>query len=352
MPCRATCDVGRWWRGESAATRLGRVIRAAASVRKKCGLRAYIFRRLLHAIPTLLLSSVVVFLIIRMVPGDPARMLVGFDAPEEEVEAVRRAFGLDEPLPVQYFRWLGQVLQGDFGVSLINRFPVDELVLAKLPATLELAVAAFVVSIAISIPLGMFAAVRAGRWADYVVSIVSAVYLGTPNFWVGLLYILLLSVVFPILPPSGRVPFTENPVQALEHLVLPTVTLALPVAMVQTRFIRAAFLEVLNQDYVRTARAKGVTEPMVVLRHGFRNAMIPIVTVFGIQFGHLLGGAVIIESLFAWPGVGRMMVESINNRDYAITQAGLLYLVGIFLFINLMVDILYGVIDPRVRLGR
>jgi peptide/nickel transport system permease protein len=327
-------------------------MRVAGSFRKKWGLRTYIFRRLRQAIPTLLLSSIVVFLIIRMVPGDPARMLVGFDAPEEEVEAVRKSFGLDQPLPIQYIRWLGQVLQGDFGVSLINRFPVDELVLAKLPATLELAIAAFIVSISISLPLGMFAAVKAGKWADYVVSIVSAFYLGTPNFWLGLLYILLFSIVFPILPPSGRVPFTEDPLQALKHLVLPTLTLALPVAMVQTRFIRAAFLEVLNQDYVRTARAKGVTQPKVVLHHGFRNALIPIVTVFGIQFGHLLGGAVIIESLFAWPGVGRMMVESINNRDYAITQAGLLYLVGIFLLINLLVDVLYGVIDPRVRTGR
>lgn len=313
---------------------------------------AYIFRRLLQALPTLFLSSVLVFLIIRLVPGDPARMLVGFDAPQEEVEAVRRSLGLNEPLPLQYIRWLEQVVQGDLGVSLINRFPVGDLVLEKLPATIELAVAAFLASLLISIPLGIFAAVRAGRWPDYVVSLISAVYLGTPNFWVGLLYILLFSIVFPILPPSGRVSFMSDPLAALQHLVLPTLTLALPVAMVQTRFIRAAFLDVLNQDYVRTARAKGLTNRMVLLRHAFRNALIPISTVLGIQFGNLLGGAVIIESLFAWPGVGRMLVESINNRDYAITQAGLLYLVGIFLMINLLVDLLYGIIDPRIRLGR
>jgi peptide/nickel transport system permease protein len=279
-------------------------------------------------------------------------MLVGFDAPQEEVEAVRRSLGLNEPLPVQYIRWLEQVAQGDLGVSLINRFPVGDLVLEKLPATIELAVAAFLTSLLISIPLGIFAAVRAGRWPDYVVSLISAAYLGTPNFWVGLLYILLFSIVFPILPPSGRVSFMVDPLAALQHLVLPTLTLALPVAMVQTRFIRAAFLDVLNQDYVRTARAKGLANRMVLLRHAFRNALIPISTVLGIQFGNLLGGAVIIESLFAWPGVGRMLVESINNRDYAITQAGLLYLVGIFLLINLLVDLLYGIIDPRIRLGR
>jgi peptide/nickel transport system permease protein len=313
---------------------------------------AYIARRLLQALPTLFLSSVLVFAIIRLVPGDPARMLVGFDAPQEEVEAVRRSLGLDQPLPVQYIRWLEQVVQGDLGVSLINRFPVGDLVLEKLPATIELAVAAFLTSLLISIPLGIFAAVRAGRWPDYVVSLISAVYLGTPNFWVGLLYILLFSIVFPILPPSGRVSFMTDPLAALQHLVLPTLTLALPVAMVQTRFIRAAFLDVLNQDYVRTARAKGLANRMVLLRHAFRNALIPISTVLGIQFGNLLGGAVIIESLFAWPGVGRMLVESINNRDYAITQAGLLYLVGIFLLINLLVDLLYGIIDPRIRLGR
>ena len=312
----------------------------------------YIARRLLQALPTLFISSVVVFLIIRMVPGDPARMLVGFDAPQEEVEAVRQSLGLDQPLPLQYVRWLGQVVQGDLGVSLINKFPVGDLVLAKLPATIELAVAALFLSLIVSIPLGIFAAVRAGRWPDYGVSFVSATFIGTPNFWIGLLYILLFSIAFPILPPSGRVPLTEDPIEALQHLILPTVTLALPVAMVQVRFIRAAFLEVLGQDYVRTARAKGLDERMVLYRHGFRNALIPIMTVIGIQFGNLLGGAVIIESLFAWPGVGRMLVESINNRDYAITQAGLLYLVGIFLLINLLVDVLYGVVDPRVRLER
>jgi peptide/nickel transport system permease protein len=313
---------------------------------------AYIARRLLQALPTLFLSSILVFLIIRLVPGDPARMMVGFDAPQEEVEAVRRSLGLDQSLPVQYVRWLGQIVRGDLGVSLINKFPVGDLVLAKLPATIELAVAAFVVSILVSIPLGVFAAVSAGRWPDYVVSLVSAAYLGTPNFWVGLLYILAFSIAFPILPPSGRVSFFEDPIAAMQHLVLPTLTLALPVAMVQTRFIRASVLEVLNQDYIRTARAKGLRERTVLRRHNFQNALIPIITVFGIQFGNLLGGAVIIESLFAWPGVGRMLVESINNRDYAITQAGLLYLVGIFLLINLAVDVLYGFIDPRIRLDR
>lgn len=312
----------------------------------------YIVRRLLQALPTLFISSVVVFLIIRMVPGDPARMMVGFDAPQEEVEAVRKSLGLDQPLPIQYVRWLGQVLQGDLGVSLINKFPVGDLVLAKLPATIELAAAALLLSLTVSIPLGIFAAVHSGRWPDYGVSLVSATFIGTPNFWIGLLYILLFSIALPILPPSGRVSLTEDPIQGLRHLVLPTLTLALPVAMVQVRFIRAAFLEVLGQDYVRTARAKGLNQRTVLYRHGFPNALIPIITVIGIQFGHLLGGAVIIESLFAWPGVGRMLVESINNRDYAITQAGLLYLVGIFLLVNLLVDVLYGVIDPRVHLER
>lgn len=309
----------------------------------------YIMRRLIQALPTLLLSSLLVFLIIRLVPGDPARVLVGLDAPREEVEAVRTSLGLDQPLPVQYIRWLSHVFQGDLGKSLVNKFPVRELVLSKLPATLELAIAAFLLSIVVSVPLGILAAVRAGSWIDYFISVIATFYLGTPNFWVGILYILLFSVMLGVLPPSGRVPFLENPAAALPYLIMPTVTLALPTAMVQMRFIRAAFLEVFHQDYVRTARAKGLSERVVLMRHSLRNALIPIVTVMGIQFGHLLGGAVIVESLFAWPGVGRMLVDSIGNRDYAITQAGLLYLVGLFLLVNIAVDVLYGIIDPRTR---
>lgn len=313
---------------------------------------AYILRRLLQALPTLFLSSLLVFALIRLVPGDPARVVVGLDAPQEEVAAVRHSLGLDQPLPVQYVRWLERIVRGDLGKSLINKFPVRELVLSRLPATIELALAGFLLSLIVSLPLGILAAVRAGRWPDYLISFITALYLGTPNFWLGILYILLFSVAFPILPPSGRIPFLQDPLAALPHLVLPTLTLALPVAMVQARFIRAAFLEVLNQDYIRTARAKGLGAQAVLLRHGLRNALIPIVTVIGIQFGHLLGGAVIVESLFAWPGIGRMLVDSITNRDYAITQAGLLYLVGLFLLMNLAVDLLYGVIDPRIRSGR
>lgn len=312
---------------------------------------AYILRRLLQAIPVLLLSSIVVFLIIRVVPGDPARVVLGLDASDEELAAKRSELGLDQPLPVQYFRWLGRVAQGDLGNSLVNRFPVAELVRDKLPATLELAIASFLLSILISLPLGIFAALYAGSWGDYLASLVAAFYLGTPNFWIGMLYIMLFSVVLGLLPPSGRVAFFNDPLLAMRHLAMPALTLALPAAMVQMRFIRATMLDVLGQDYVRTARAKGLQERTMILRHALRNTLIPVVTVLGIQFGNLLGGAVIVESLFAWPGVGRMLVDSIGNRDYAITQAGLLYLVGLFIVVNLVVDLLYGFIDPRTRRG-
>mgnify|MGYP001289228542 FL=1 len=312
---------------------------------------AFILRRLLQAIPVLILSSIVVFLIIRVVPGDPARVVLGLDASEEELAAKRSELGLDQPLPVQYFRWLGRVAQGDLGNSLVNRFPVAELVRDKLPATLELAIASFLLSVLISLPLGIFAALYAGSWGDYLTSVVAAFYLGTPNFWIGMLYIMLFSVFLGLLPPSGRVAFFDDPLLALRHLALPALTLALPAAMVQMRFIRATMLDVLGQDYIRTARAKGLREQTMVLRHALRNTLIPVVTVLGIQFGNLLGGAVIVESLFAWPGVGRMLVDSIGNRDYAITQAGLLYLVGLFIVVNLVVDLLYGFIDPRTRRG-
>jgi peptide/nickel transport system permease protein len=312
---------------------------------------AFILRRLLQAIPVLLLSSIVVFLIIRVVPGDPARVVLGLDASEEELAAKRIELGIDQPLPVQYVRWLGRVAQGDLGNSLVNRFPVAELVRDKLPATLELAIAAFLLSIAISLPLGIFAALYAGSWGDYLSSFIAAFYLGTPNFWIGMLYIMLFSVFLGVLPPSGRVAFFDDPLLAIRHLILPATTLALPAAMVQMRFIRATMLDVLGQDYVRTARAKGLQERTMILRHALRNTLIPVVTVLGIQFGNLLGGAVIVESLFAWPGVGRMLVDSIGNRDYAITQAGLLYLVGLFIVVNLVVDLLYGFIDPRTRRG-
>lgn len=312
---------------------------------------AFILRRLLQAIPVLILSSIVVFLIIRVVPGDPARVVLGLDASEEELAAKRSELGLDQPLPVQYFRWLGRVAHGDLGNSLVNRFPVAELVRDKLPATLELAIASFLLSVLISLPLGIFAALYAGSWGDYLTSVVAAFYLGTPNFWIGMLYIMLFSVFLGLLPPSGRVAFFDDPLLALRHLALPALTLALPAAMVQMRFIRATMLDVLGQDYIRTARAKGLREQTMVLRHALRNTLIPVVTVLGIQFGNLLGGAVIVESLFAWPGVGRMLVDSIGNRDYAITQAGLLYLVGLFIVVNLVVDLLYGFIDPRTRRG-
>jgi peptide/nickel transport system permease protein len=277
----------------------------------------YISRRLLQAIPTLLISSIFVFLIIRAIPGDPARTIVGLDAPIEEVEAVRVELGLDQPIPIQYIRWIRRALRGDLGKSAVNRFPVNEIIAMKFPATVELAVAAMLAALAVSVPLGIIAALKAGTRFDYFVSVLSALYQGAPNFWVGIMYILIFSVNLKLLPPSGRVPLLEAPARALQSLIMPVITLCMPMAMGQMRFVRAS--------------------------------LVPVVTVLGIQFGHLLGGAVIVESLFGWPGLGRSLVESITNRDYAITQGGLLYMVTVFVLVNLAVDVLYGIIDPRSR---
>lgn len=312
----------------------------------------YTLNRLLQAIPTLFISTVLVFVVIRSIPGDPARMVTGMDAPIEEVEAVRKDLGLDQPIPVQYVRWIARAVRGDFGKSAINRYPVGELMTLKLPATLELAVVVVLFALVVSVPLGILAALTAGKWPDFLVSIVAVFYLGTPNFWVGIMYILVFAVYLKVLPPSGRAPLLPDPARALPFLVMPVLTLGLPMAMGQMRFIRASMLEVLNQDYIRTARAKGLRERLVLVRHALRNALVPIVTVLGTQLGHLLGGAVIVESLYGWPGVGRTLAESITNRDYAITQAGLLYMVTIFVFVNLAVDLIYGLIDPRIRPGR
>jgi peptide/nickel transport system permease protein len=309
----------------------------------------YIFSRLLQAVPTVFLASVAIFLLIRLIPGYPALLLAGPDATPQVIAAMRQKMGLDEPLPVQYMIWAGRALRGDLGASMISRYEVWRLLRMRLPATLELTVTAFILTLLIALPLGILAAVKQHSGFDATVGVYTALGLGVPNFWLGILFILLFALALGWLPPQGRVPLFDEPARAWRHLLMPAVTLAATQSAILARFVRASMVEVLYEDHVRTARAKGLRERVVVMRHALRNALIPVVTVIGIQIGRLLGGAVIVESVFAWPGVGRMMLKAIEERDYAVVQGGLLLLVMAFITINLLTDLAYAFIDPRIR---
>jgi len=312
---------------------------------------AYILRRLLQLIPVVVLSSVLVFLLLHLVPGDPAETVAGPDATPDVVAAVRHKMGLDQPLAVQYGRWLGNIARGDLGTSYISHLPVIDLVGYAFPATLQLTLAALVLALVISLPLGVLASLKQASKLDLVVQGYTALGLGVPNFWLGILLILVFALFLGLLPPGGRIDPTQNLAIGLKTLILPAVTLGIQISAVFTRFVRTAMLEVLHEDYVRTARAKGLPERVVVVRHALRSALVPVVTVVGLQFGRLLGGAVVVESVFAWPGVGRLIIQAVEQRDYTVVQAGLLGLVAVFLLINLMTDIMYAFLDPRIRLG-
>lgn len=304
-------------------------------------MRTYILRRLAQSALTLLGVSVLVFVILRVLPGDPARMLLPDGAPESAVAELNRQLGLREPLIVQYGLFLRSVARGDFGQSFQYRAPALRVVLERLPATVQLTLAAMLVTIAVGVSLGIFTAVRRGTRYDVAGTIVAVLGQSLPNFWLGIMLILLFGVALRWLPTSGFAGWTS--------LVLPAITLAaFPTALV-ARLTRSSMLEILNRDYIRTGRAKGLTEQSVVLRHALRNAAIPVLTVIGLQIGALLGGAVITESVFAWPGMGKLIVDAIFFRDFPVVQTVLILSATVFVGINLLVDLLYTVIDPRIR---
>ena len=313
----------------------------------------FIIQRLLEALPTLLIVSMVVFALIRMAPGDPAMLRMGREAAREEnkpkLEAMRREMGLDRPIPVQYLLWLRDTLSGNFGVSIKTSQPAIDLVLSKVPVTLELVLASTLLALLIAFPGGMVAAIWRGSWLDRAVMAFAASGLAVPSFWLGLALILLLSVQLRLLPASGYVPFFESPVENLRRLVMPTITLGVYLAAVLIRFLRADMIEVLATDYIRTARAKGLSRPRVIFTHALKNALIPVLTVGGLEVGALLGGAVIIEQVFGWSGVGWLTVQAIFDRDYAVVQTSvLLFVIGLTL-VNLAVDVGYALLNPRVR---
>jgi peptide/nickel transport system permease protein len=304
-------------------------------------MKAYVLRRLWQSALTLVGVSVLVFVILRVVPGDPAKMLLPDGAPQSAVDELNRQLGLHESLHVQYAIFVRSVFRGDFGQSFQYRAPALQVVVERLGATVQLALAALVITVGVGVSLGIVAAVRRGTGYDYASTVLAVLGQSLPNFWLGIMLILLFGVALRWLPTSGF--------ESWRHLILPAVTLAaFPMALV-ARLTRSSMLEILGRDFIRTGRAKGLAERAVILRHALRNAAVPLLTVLGLQIGTLLGGAVITESVFAWPGMGKLVVDAIFFRDFPVVQTVLILSATIFVLINLLVDLLYTVIDPRIR---
>ncbi|UOW01574.1 ABC transporter permease [Agrococcus sp. SCSIO52902] len=307
--------------------------------------------RLLHSLLVLLGVVVVVFLLIHLVPGDPVRIALGTRYTQEAYDALRAASGLDRPLLEQFVTYLVDVVRGDLGVSFRSGQPVSLSLLERLPATASLALFGIVLALIISIPAGTWAAMREGRISDGIIRVTSQFGVSVPDFWMGLLLITLFASVLGWLPSSGYAAITDDPVQWLRRVVLPGATVGLVAGAILTRYVRAAVLDVLSATYVRTAKAKGLPPRIVTVRHVLRNALIPIITVAGIQLATILGGVIVVEVVFAWPGLGRLVYDAVAARDYPLVQGAVLLMAVLFLAINLLVDVLYAVVDPRIRLS-
>jgi len=310
----------------------------------------FLIRRAFISAVTLLLISVIVFTGVRMIPGDPARVLGGTDADAAGLEEIREKYGLKDPIPVQYVRWLALAVRGDLGESIRTRTSVAWTVAIKAPITIELACLSLLVAIAIAIPIGVLAAVRRNTAWDVLASGVSLCGVSIPNFWLGIMLILLVSVRLGWLPASGFVPLGEDPFGNLKRMLMPALVLGSGLAAALMRQTRNAMIEVLSTDYVRTARAKGLAQPAVVIRHALRNGLIPVVTILGLQMGALMGGAVVTESIFVLPGFGRLIVEAVFTRDYPVVQGVVLLTASSYVIINLLVDVSYTVLNPRIRI--
>ncbi len=311
----------------------------------------FVVRRLLASVPVLFLVSLITFGLLWLVPGDPASMFLDAGATAEALDRVRHELGLDRPFLLRMGDWYLRLLQGDLGRSLLLNRSVTSAIFERLPVTLSLTLLAFFCAVLIGVAAGVLAAVRHGRAADQGLMTLALLGLSIPEFWLGLVLVWLVAVLLPIFPAGDYVAFAQNPWQWARHIALPTFTLACVQMGFVARMTRSSMLEVLGQDFVRTARAKGLPEARVVLRHGLVNAMVPIVTVMGIMVGGLLGGAVVIEQVFSIPGMGRLIIGAVLSRDFPVIQGGLLFLALIYLVVNIVVDLLYAVIDPRVRLG-
>lgn len=301
----------------------------------------------------MILASFLVFMVVRLIPGDPALLASSGEnqTSEEAYQLARERMGLNDPFHVQYFSWLGNAIQGDFGVSMNKGIPAADIIYSAFPATIELALFALTYGFLWGVILGILAAVNRGGVWDYIASLWTGINIGIPSFIAGLLYLLIFAVQLKILPASGRVPFTEDPLNALKHLALPTIALGSIVAAQISRYTRQSILDTLTEDYIRTARAKGLRERTVMIRHALKPSLIPVVTIMGLQVGGVLAGTLVIEQVFTWPGVGRALVSAVRERDYVMMQGITLLLVIIFLVVNLITDLLYVGLDPRIRLG-
>ena len=312
---------------------------------------AFLIRRVLLTLPILFIVSVVCFSLINLIPGDPATVILGPEASEQAKEQMREQLGLDKPIVVQYVDWLGGVLHGDLGESLVDGMPVSQLILQRLPVTLELALGTFLVSLTIAVVAGILSASNRGTWVDYVSTGFALGGISIPHFWLGMMFIIIFAVNLGVLPASGFVPFFEDPAANIAAMILPVFATGLRESAELTRMLRSSLLEELGSDYVRTAFSKGLSRRVVVIRHAVRNALIPFVTASGLQIAALLGGLVVTEQVFQLPGVGRLIVESIFERDFTVVQGAVLTVTAIVVVINVLVDMLYAVIDPRIALS-
>ncbi|MDP9371820.1 MAG: ABC transporter permease [Chloroflexota bacterium] len=310
---------------------------------------AYTIRRVLLAIPVMLMVATAVFLLLRLTPGDPAGVILGPDATEDRRRELRRELGLEDPLPVQYVRWLGKVARGDLGRSLFLNKPVTAALLERAQPTLLLTIMALTVAIAIGLPTGVIAARQRGSWLDLGSMAVAMTGIAMPTFWLGLNLIFIFAVLLRWLPVAGYQPLSAGPWESLRYMILPAITLGVAQGALLARMTRSMMLEVLGQDYVRTARAKGLAERNVVIRHALRNAFIPLLTVIGLSFAALMSGAVVTEQIFNLPGVGRLLIQAIGRRDFPLVQGAVLVIAAIYVLINLLVDLLYAVVDPRIH---
>jgi peptide/nickel transport system permease protein len=314
-------------------------------------MRGYLLRRLGASLLVFFIATVVVFVGIRSLPGDAALALAGEERTPQALAAIRAKYGLDQPMPVQYVRWAGLALQGDLGESVRTGLPVTQIVLDKLPITIELALLSLLVGIALGIPAGILAAVKRGHVADYVGSGVALFGLSVPNFWLGLMLILSFAIYIPIFPASGYAPFFSDPAGNLLRMIMPAFVLGSGLAAVLMRQMRSAMLESLSADYVRTARAKGLSEREVIGSHALRNSLITVTTVVGLQLGILISGAVVTEQIFVIPGFGKLTVDAVFQRDFPVMQGVILFTTAGYIMINLFVDVLYSIINPRIRIS-
>ena len=311
----------------------------------------YIIRRVLQAIPVLWVVVIIVFLLLRLSPGDPATAMLGNipGVTKEIIDQVRSELGVDKPLAIQYVNWQIDLFRGDFGQSYYNQVPVTTLIAQRLPKSMELAVVALAIALPFSLGAGILAAVKRGTWIDHAATAFVTAGIAIPGFWLAIMLVLLFSVQLKWLPSSGYVSFFDDPIGHIRILILPALTLAILVAAPSMRFLRSSMIEVLNEDYIRTARAKGLAQRIVVNRHAVKNALIPTVTFVGLQFASLLAGTILIEWVFGWTGIGWLIVNAIHSQDYLVVQGGVIVMASFFVAVNLGVDILYAVLDPRIR---